>query len=143
MSHHNPGIAIAAEGRMAEAIAHFEHALALNPDDAHAHSNLGTILKMEGRFDEAMAHFERALAIRPDYGEAHFHRSEIKSFHPGDADLAVLEALAARDDLSAAAALPVEFALAKALEDTGDYARAFEHLRKGNALKRRHGPGSR
>ena len=31
----------------------------------------------------------------------------------------------------------VHFALAKALEDIGDYARAFEHLRKGNALKRR------
>jgi hypothetical protein len=33
--------------------------------------------------------------------------------------------------------LHIHFALAKALEDSGDYARAFEHLRKGNDLKRR------
>ncbi len=30
----------------------------------------------------------------------------------------------------------IHFALAKALEDCGDYVRAFEHLRQGNALKR-------
>ena len=33
--------------------------------------------------------------------------------------------------------LYVHFALGKALEDIGDYARAFEHLLQGNALKRR------
>ena len=31
----------------------------------------------------------------------------------------------------------VHFALGKALEDVGDYRRAFEHLLQGNALKRR------
>ncbi len=31
----------------------------------------------------------------------------------------------------------IDFGLGKALEDTGDYRRAFEHFRRGNALKRR------
>jgi hypothetical protein len=48
-----------------------------------------------------MAHYERAIAIRPDYAEAHYNRAEIKTFHRGDADLAALEALAARNDLPA------------------------------------------
>ena len=33
--------------------------------------------------------------------------------------------------------LYIHFALGKALEDVGDYPRAFEHLLQGNALKRR------
>ena len=33
--------------------------------------------------------------------------------------------------------LSIHFALGKALEDIGDYPRAFEHLLQGNALKRR------
>ena len=32
--------------------------------------------------------------------------------------------------------LYIHFALGKALEDTGDYPRAFEHWLQGNALKR-------
>ena len=48
-----------------------------------------------------LAHYGRAIAIKPDYAEAHFNRAEIKTFHRGDADLAALEALAGRDDLSA------------------------------------------
>jgi tetratricopeptide (TPR) repeat protein len=95
------------------------------------------ILKEQGKFDDAMAHYGRAIAIRPDYAEAHYNRSEIKTFSKDDADLAALEALADGDDLPADQALAIHFALAKALEDIGDHARAFEHLRKGNALKQR------
>ena len=116
---------------------HYERALAIDPNHAEAHNNLGNILKDQGKFDDAMAHYGRAIAIRPDYAEAHYNRAEIKTFHPGDAELEALEALAGRDDLSPNQALHIHFALAKALEDCGDYAGAFEHLRKGNDLKRR------
>ena len=136
-AHNNLGNAFVTQDRIDEAVAHYERALALKPDHAEAHNNLGNIFKDQGKFDDAMAHYGRAIAIRPDYAEAHFNRAEIKTFHRGDADLAALEALAGRDDLPADKALYIHFALAKALEDSGDYARAFEHLRKGNALKRR------
>jgi hypothetical protein len=118
-------------------VAHYERALVLDPDYADAHNNLGSVFKEQGKFDEAMAHFGRAIAIRPDFAEAHFNRAEIESFHPGDADLAALEALADRDDLAPNQAVYIHFALAKALEDSGDTVRAFEHFGKGNALKRR------
>jgi hypothetical protein len=80
--------------------------------------------------------YGRAIAIRSDYAEAHYSRAEIKKFCRGDADLTALEALAAREDLPEDKAPYIHFALAKALEDCGDYVRAFEHLRLGNALKR-------
>ena len=54
-----------------------------------------------------------------------FPPSELKTFRPGDPDLAALEALAADPDrLPAGDRLFVHFALGKALEDTGDYERA-------------------
>ncbi len=135
-AHNNLGNALMRQDRMEEAQAHYERALALQPDYANAHNNLGNVLKDWGQFHDAMAHYERAIAIRPDYAEAHLNRSELKRFQPGEADLAALEALAASDTLSANQALYVHFALAKALEDVGEYERAFEHLRQGNALKR-------
>jgi tetratricopeptide (TPR) repeat protein len=135
-AHNNLGSALMRQDRMEEAQAHFERALALQPDYANAHNNLGNILKDLGRFADAMVHYERAIAIRPDYAEAHLNRSGLKRFQLGEADLAALEALAGRHDLAADKALYVHFALAKALEDIGEYERAFEHMLQGNALKR-------
>jgi len=136
-AHNNLGIALVARGRIDDAAAHYERALVLNPEHANAHNNLGNVFTIQGRFDDAIAHYGRAIAIRPDYAEPHYNRAEIKRFQHDDADLAALEALAERDDLPANKALHIHFALAKALEDCGDYSRAFEHLSKGNALKRR------
>jgi tetratricopeptide (TPR) repeat protein len=136
-AHSSLGMALREQDRLDDAMTHCERAIALNPDHADAYNNLGNIFKYLGKFDEAIAHYGRATAIRPEYAEAHFNRAETKTFHHGDADLAALEALADKDNLSTSEALYVHFALAKALEDSGDYVRAFEHLRKGNALKRR------
>src|ERR1700689_2737154 len=83
-----------------------------------------------------MMHFSRAIAIRPDYAEAHYNRAEIWTFRHGDEHLEALEALAGRTKLPADQAVCIHFALAKALEDSGEYARAFKHLSEGNALKR-------
>jgi len=47
-----------------------------------------------------------------------------------------MERLAARGDAEAGNAPIIHFALAKALEESGDYGRAFAHLRKGNEMKR-------
>jgi len=136
-AHNNLGMVCLAQGRADEAIAHWRRALAFNPGLAEAHNNLGTIFKEQGKFDAALTHYAQAIAVRPDYSEAHYNRAEIRTFRTGDADLGALETLAGRKDLPADKALYIHFALAKALEDSGDYTRAFEHLRQGNALKRR------
>jgi len=132
----NLGVALTTQGRLDEAVAHYERAVVLRPDYADAYNNLGNTLALQGKFDEASARFGRAISIRPAYAEAHFNRSEIKTFGPGDPDEAALEALAASNDLPADKMPYIHFALAKALEDRGDSGRAFEHLRKGNELKR-------
>jgi len=135
-AHNNLGNLLAEQGNPDAAAVHYGRALANNPDHAEAHNNLGNVLKEQGKFEDALRHYGRAIAVRPDYAEVHYNRAEIKTFHRGDADLAALEALARKDDLAVDKRPHVHFALAKALEDSGDYLRAFAHLRQGNALKR-------
>jgi tetratricopeptide (TPR) repeat protein len=135
-AHNNLGNLLEAQDNSVEAMTHYGRAIAINPRHAEAHNNVGNMFREHGKFDNALAHYGRAIAIAPANAEAHFHRAEIKTFHRGDTDLAVLEALAGKDDLPANKAPFVHFALAKALEDCGDYERAFEHLRRGNELKR-------
>ena len=67
----NLGIALAARGRLDEAIQHFDRALLLKPDDVKADLNLGAAWARQGNLLEAVQHFERALQLEPDYPEAH------------------------------------------------------------------------
>ena len=136
-AHNNLGNALMRQGRINDAQAHYERAIAIKPDYANAYNNLGNVFKERGQFQQAAVNYERAIGLKPDYAEAHLNRSELKRFTPGDADLRALESLAARGDLPADKLLFVHFTLAKALDDTGDYSRAWEHLVQGNALKRR------
>ena len=110
----------------------------MRPDLAEIHNNLGNALKVQGKFAQAAARFDQALALRPDQTEALYDRSDLKTFGRHDLDLVRLESLAADTGrLPAGKMLYVHFALGKALEDTGDYRRAFEHFLRANALKRR------
>jgi len=70
-AHNNLGIALASEGRTAEAIEHYQEALRLNPANAQAHNNLGLALGRLGRFDEAVAHYRDLLRLKPDNVQAH------------------------------------------------------------------------
>jgi protein O-GlcNAc transferase len=73
----NRGDALATQGRTSEAIAHYERALSLNPDDAPAHNNLGLMLATQGRTSEAIIHYERALSLNPGDASAHYNLGNI------------------------------------------------------------------
>ena len=57
-------------GRLAEAQAAYEQALAINPDHAEAHNNLGVVLKAQGRLDAAAEAYRRAIVLKPTHAEA-------------------------------------------------------------------------
>ncbi|HKS62749.1 MAG TPA: tetratricopeptide repeat protein, partial [Xanthobacteraceae bacterium] len=63
--HFNLGLAKWGLGQRSDAMAHWERALALNPDFAPAHMNLGNALREDGRTTEAVTHLRRALALQP------------------------------------------------------------------------------
>jgi len=58
------------EGKLSDAIGHYQRALRINPDYAEAHYNLGVALAQVGRVGEAIGHLEQALKLRPDFAPA-------------------------------------------------------------------------
>jgi tetratricopeptide (TPR) repeat protein len=70
----NLGLALAAQGRIDEAMAQYSELLRLKPDSPialMAHLDLGIALAGQGRTDEAVTQFSEALRIKPDYAEGH------------------------------------------------------------------------
>ena len=71
MAHTNLGIALAAEGKIDEAVSHYRAALQINPNDDTTHYNLANALKKQGADEEAIVHYQEALRISPYYSKAH------------------------------------------------------------------------
>ena len=115
---------------------HYRKAVAIRPSHWETYTNIGNLLKFQGKLEEARSHYDLALSRKPDLAIAHFNRSELMTFRIGDEEFSVLEKLVSENRLSETERVFVHFAFARALESAGDHARAFEHLLKGNALKR-------
>jgi tetratricopeptide (TPR) repeat protein len=73
MAHNNLGIALVRQGKVVEAIGHFQRAVDLDPNYAKAHSNLGAALTKLGRFNEAIEHCRKAVELQPGFAEAQNH----------------------------------------------------------------------
>ena len=65
------GLALARQGKLAEAIAHYEQALRIKPDHSAAHTNWGDALAQQGKPAEAIEHYQQALHVKPENALAH------------------------------------------------------------------------
>jgi tetratricopeptide (TPR) repeat protein len=85
VGHNNLGYDLSGQpGREAEAIAHYETAIRLEPDSAQVQNNLGYLLaSLPGRQADAIVHYEAAVRIRPDYAEAHCNLAYLLASLPG------------------------------------------------------------
>ncbi len=70
-AHTNLGVVLAGQGRMDEAIAHYQTALEIGPGYAEVHNNLANALARQGKMDKAIVQYREALKIRPDYVYVH------------------------------------------------------------------------
>lgn len=96
----------------------------------------GDALRAVGRQTESLAAYRKAISCRPSFGLAWWCLANMKTVRLDDADIAQM-----RSELDGTRAGPEDranilFALGKAYEDRGDFARAFEHYAKGNAARR-------
>jgi tetratricopeptide (TPR) repeat protein len=73
LAHNNLANRLLAEGRIGEAIGHYQAAARLDARDPESWDNLGLALAAAGRRPEAAASFEAALRLRPDYPEAQYN----------------------------------------------------------------------
>jgi tetratricopeptide (TPR) repeat protein len=98
--------------------------------------NLAHALRTVGRQDEAVAAYRRCIALSPVFGEAWWGLANLKVVRFTTAETAAMAALLGRKDLSPGDRLHIEFALGKALEDTGEFAASFAHYAEGARLRR-------
>ena len=123
-------------GRYDEAIALYDTLLAERPDQPKTWMSLGHALKTVGRQADAVAAYRAAIARAPTLGEAWWSLANLKTVRFDDADLAAMRAAADTPGLADEDRFHLDFALAKALEDTGDDAQAFARYAAGNAVRR-------
>jgi len=67
------GLALAGQGKTAEAIRQFQRALHIDPCFADAHNSWGLVLADAGRLDQAIEHYLEALRLNPNEAEFHYN----------------------------------------------------------------------
>jgi predicted O-linked N-acetylglucosamine transferase (SPINDLY family) len=126
------GNALAMQGRIDQAIAHYERALSLRPDYAEAHANLGNALAMQGRIDPAIEHYQRAVALQPNFAPT-YNNLGLALALQGQTDRAISRyerALSLRPDYPEA-----HTNLGNALMAQGRIDPAIEHYQRAVALQ--------
>lgn len=124
-------------GELDEAKKFIHKALKLNPSYAPAHNTLAQILQTLGDINDALSEYETAIRIDPNRPEYHTNLSVIRKYNKDDLYLNNLEGLAKNiSSFTTDQQIRLDFALAKAYNDTGQYGDAFSHLLQGNTLMR-------
>lgn len=85
---------------------------------------------------EADALLARMLQVVPDNGNAWHVRSQLATHTPAANHIAELRSVLARPHLHEQDRMLVSFALAKELEDVGEFAQSFDALLQANRIKR-------
>jgi len=119
------------------AFALFDQVLAKVPNDPATLTSKGHALKTTGKQEEAVSAYRAAIAAKPDHGDAWYALANLKTWRFQDSDIGAMRAQLQRPELAFMDKVHLSFAMAKALEDRGEYEESFGHYRTGNELKRR------
>jgi tetratricopeptide (TPR) repeat protein len=106
------------------------------PGDAEVHLSIAHALRALGRSQDAIDSYHQAAACRPDFGDAYWSLANLKTYRFTEDELTQMRAALAAPATAATDRYHLCFALAKALEDQGDFAESFRYYGLGNRLKR-------
>ena len=118
------------------ALAAYDQAIALAPARARYWFNRAALRRFLGELDLAERDYDMALKLDPADGEAWLNRSDLRVQSLQRNHLPQLESALANGPADWRFRVPLRYALAKEYEDTGDYARSWEHLHAGARLRR-------
>ena len=136
-AHSNLGVTLKELGKLDEALASYTQAIALKPDFAEAHYNLGNTLKELGKLDEALDSYTQAIVLKPDYAEVHRMLTLMKKFDAQDEQYSNMLELYLNEEISEEQRCHINFGLAKACEDLGNFEQAYTHYSQGNVLRKK------
>ena len=124
--------------RLDEAMVALETVLAGEAPSWEARNLYANCLKAVGRMDDARRAFERTLADNPEAYSCYANLADLVEFTPDDPHLSTMERILAEAEApDTSRYMPVLFAIGKAYDDIGEYAKAMAHWRRGAALRRR------
>ncbi len=104
--------------------------------DADVHLSMAHAQRVLGRSAEAIESYRTAARCRSDFGDAYWSLANLKTYRFSDAELAAIRGALAAGSTRTEDRYHLCFALAKALEDRGEFAESYRHYELGNALKR-------
>ena len=133
----NLGEALGREAFSQDAIAALGRAVELDSTHTSARLSLARILASVGQIDAAFAGYREVLRRDPGNAEGWFGLSNLNTARFDAADAASLQRALARRDLPPRDFELLSFSFAKALEDSGEHAQAFEVFRSANASRRK------
>jgi tetratricopeptide (TPR) repeat protein len=132
------GTILVRRGEHRPALEIYARILADYPRHAGAHLNYGHTLKTVGRLDDAIAAYRASIELSPGGGEAYWSLANLKTFRFTDADIERMRAELAGKSSDPEDEAHLAFALAKALEDRGEYDASFACYKRGNDVRGRH-----
>lgn len=108
-----------------------------HPSDASLHLLNGHILREVGRVGEAIEVYRKVTALSPGAGTAWWCLANTKTYRFTEQEIGDMRNLLHAGRALGADRMHLEFALGKALENSGGYEQSFQHYSTGNALHRR------
>lgn len=120
------GFELAAEGRIAEAIAEYERALEADPQLIHAHIILIQLYGQSGETAKAEEHYRAAVALNPEIADSHYNYGVllVEAKRMDEAATAFRRALATNPQHASA-----HYNLGLLLEADRQYDQALDHYR--------------
>ena len=113
-----------------------QRAVAAAPGNTAFRYNLATAQRMIGELAAAEASLDQVITAKPDDYAAWYTRADLRVQTPDRNHVGVLRAMLDAGVADQSAQIMLRFALAKELEDLGEYTTSFGQLKIGNDLQR-------
>jgi tetratricopeptide (TPR) repeat protein len=120
------------------ALAAYDRAVALEPQNPRFLYNRATVRRFLGQLAGAEDDYDRVIALQPTDLEAYKNRTDLRTQTAQRNHIKELEAVASRPIADWRGEVQIRYALAKEYEDLGDFSTSFEHLARGAAKRRQH-----
>lgn len=133
----NLGEALGREAHSEDAVRALQRALELDPSHIPARLSLARVQASLGRIEVAVAGYREVLRRDPGNAEGWFGLSNLNTVRFDAEDIAQMERALGQPGVSGRDYELLAFPYAKALENRGDYARAFDVFGSANASRRR------